>query len=119
MKQNMNISLLNDFYGTLLTEKQRTALDMYHNMDFSLSEIAENLGVTRQCARDFIKKGETHLFEIEEKAGLCRKFESVMRESEKLRRSAEGLSKKSGEELFEAEKNILSGIDAITEIMEK
>ena len=50
-----------------LSEKQLNILDNYYNLDLSLSEIAENEGITRQAVRDIIKKGENKLFELEEK----------------------------------------------------
>ena len=67
MEKNVQISMLCSFYGKLLTEKQYEFLDDYYNNDYSLSEIAENNGITRQAVRDIIKKGEKKLFEYEEK----------------------------------------------------
>ena len=67
MEKNVEISILCDLYGKLLTEKQLEYLDEYYNKDFSLSEIAENNNITRQAVRDIIKKGEKKLFEYEEK----------------------------------------------------
>lgn len=118
MKQDGNISLLLDFYGELLTEKQKNALEMYYNMDLSLAEIAENIGVTRQCVRDFIKKGEAHLIAFEGKAGLCRKFEAVIAETEKIMSAVDFLPRKSEKELCEAEDIIRKSMTAINDIME-
>ena len=67
MEKNVKVSMLMEFYGKLLTEKQYTFLDDYYNNDLSLSEIAENYYITRQAVRDNIKKGECKLFELEEK----------------------------------------------------
>jgi len=58
MNEKITVSRLLEFYGALITEKQATALSMYHNMDLSLAEVAENMDITRQGARDLIKKGE-------------------------------------------------------------
>lgn len=118
LKQDGNISLLLDFYGELLTEKQKNALEMYYNMDLSLAEIAENIGVTRQCVRDFIKKGEAHLIAFEGKAGLCRKFEAVIAETEKIMSAVDFLPRKSEKELCEAEVIIRKSVTAINDIME-
>ena len=71
--KDLTISILLDVYGSLLTERQRELVDLYYNEDLSLAEIAENLGITRQGARDGIKKSETFLRECEEKLGTCRK----------------------------------------------
>ena len=81
MDKKVEISLLCQIYGKLLTEKQLNILDNYYNLDFSLSEIAENEGITRQAVRDIIKKGETKLFEFEEKLGIMKK---TMKQEEKI-----------------------------------
>ena len=58
MEKNVQISILCQLYGKLLTNKQYEFLDDYYNNDLSLSEIAENNNITRQAVRDIIKKGE-------------------------------------------------------------
>jgi len=73
MDRKVEISMLLQIYGKLLTEKQNKILDYYYNEDFSLSEIAENEGITRQAVRDIIKKGERKLFEYEEKLLIMKK----------------------------------------------
>ncbi len=73
MEEKIKISMLLDIYGKMLTEKQFNLLDDYYNKDLSLSEIAENEGVTRQAVRDFLKKGEKKLFEYEEKLRVMEK----------------------------------------------
>ena len=67
MEKKVQISMLCEFYGKLLTEKQYEFINDYYNNDLSLSEIAENNNITRQAVRDIIKKGEKKLFEYEEK----------------------------------------------------
>ena len=67
MEEKVQISMLCQLYGKLLTEKQYEFIDDYYNNDLSLSEIAENNQITRQAVRDIIKKGEKKLFEYEEK----------------------------------------------------
>ena len=67
MDKKIEISMLWQIYGELLTEKQREYIDYYYNEDLSLAEIAQNDGITRQGVRDIIKKGEKKLFEYEEK----------------------------------------------------
>ena len=66
-----------DFYGQLLTEKQYGAMDMYYNQDLSLAEIAEEMEISRQGVRDFIKRGEKQLSEFEEKLGLAKRFSDM------------------------------------------
>ncbi len=67
MGKNLSVAVLLDFYGDMLTEKQRDVIDLYYNQDLSLSEIAEHQGITRQGVRDSIKRGEVFLFELEDK----------------------------------------------------
>ena len=67
MEKNVEISMLCQLYGKLLTKKQYDFIDDYYNNDLSLSEIAENNNITRQAVRDIIKKGEKKLFKYEEK----------------------------------------------------
>ncbi|NLZ46442.1 MAG: DNA-binding protein [Clostridiales bacterium] len=74
MAKDLNISNLLDVYGKALTEKQRDVLDLYYNNDLSLSEIGENLGISRQGARDSIKRGEESLKFYEELLGLQKKM---------------------------------------------
>ncbi len=65
MSKNLEISVLCDIYGALLPSKQRDAIDLYYNEDLSLSEIAEQVGISRQGVRDQIKHGESQLLEFE------------------------------------------------------
>ena len=111
MKDNLNTSLLLDFYGNLLTEKQRDALDMYYNMDLSLGEIAEEIGVTRQSVRDTIKKGEERLFLFEERLGMCSFAALIEIEAEKIEKEIQGIPQ-------EKRENILKSLSAIRNGME-
>ena len=75
--KDLNIGFLLDFYGDILKDRRRDALDFYYNNDMSLSEIAEEMGISRQGVRDLIKKAEEELFFYEEKLGLAKKFEDA------------------------------------------
>ena len=70
MAKDLQVSVLLDYYGALLSEKQQTLVELYYNQDFSLSEIAESEGITRQGASDGIKRAESYLRELEEKLGV-------------------------------------------------
>lgn len=72
MDKKVELSILLDIYGNMLTEKQSKLLDDYYNNDLSLSEIAENNEITRQAVRDNLKKGENNLLEFEEKLGIMK-----------------------------------------------
>jgi len=82
-EKNLNIGFLLDFYGDVLSERRRDALDFYYNDDMSLSEIAEEMGISRQGVRDLIKKAEEELLFYEEKLGLAKKFVSAQGHAEK------------------------------------
>ncbi|NSW91070.1 MAG: YlxM family DNA-binding protein [Firmicutes bacterium] len=73
MKNIYEIGLLLDFYGQLLTQRQYEILDMHYNNDYSLGEIAEHLGISRQGVYDNLKRGKTLLVNFEEKLGLLAK----------------------------------------------
>lgn len=66
--------MLFDFYGELLTDKQREYFDLRYNEDLSLGEIAEQCGISRQGVWDIIRRAETAMTEIEEKTGLIKRF---------------------------------------------
>ena len=76
-EKDMNISFLLDFYGDVLSDKQRTLLEYYYNEDLSLAEIAESEGITRQGARHIIKKAEEQLVFLETKLGLANHFVKI------------------------------------------
>lgn len=76
-QKDMKISLLLDFYGELLSEHKREAIELYYDDDLSLAEIAEQMDISRQGVRDLIKKGEAQLTEYEEKLGLARRFSDL------------------------------------------
>lgn len=85
MAKNLQLCVLLDFYGELLTAKQAEALDMYYNQDMSLAEIAEDMEVSRQGVRAFIKQGEAHLLEFEEKLGMAKRFSEISKATEELK----------------------------------
>ena len=78
-------SMLLDFYGELLTDKQRECYDLHVNEDLSLSEIAEQSGISRQGVWDNIRRAEASLREMEEKTGLIRRFRQLRQGLESLR----------------------------------
>ena len=84
MAKDFEMGYLLDFYGEVLTPKQREMLRQYYNDDLSLSEIGENFGITRQGARDAIKHGETALKELEDKVGFAARYRRVQQTLEEL-----------------------------------
>ena len=84
MAKNLEICYLLDFYGDVLTPKQRDVMEQYYNDDFSLAEIAENFGITRQGVRDSIKRGEGILLELEQKVGFAARHRATQQSLAKL-----------------------------------
>ena len=77
MAKNLEISVLLDFYGEMLTEKQRDVVELYYNEDLSLSEIAAHSQITRQGVRASIKRAEGILLGLEERLGLAKRFRRI------------------------------------------
>lgn len=84
MKKNLNVNILLDVYGVLLTDRQRATLELYYGEDLSLGEISEETGITRQGVMNCIHKSEKRLFEFETKLGLIRKFRELSDDIDKL-----------------------------------
>ena len=78
----LRVTRLFDFYSALLTQKQRQALEMHYLDDWSLAEIADDFGVSRQAVHDILRRAEQVLEEYEAKLGLVDRHE---RQKETLR----------------------------------
>ena len=90
MEEKVKISMLCQFYGKLLTQKQCEFINDYYNNDLSLSEIDENSNITRQAVRDIIKKGEKKLFEYEEKLQFMKR---TLNQEKKIEKALAELTK--------------------------
>ncbi|MBR5708111.1 MAG: YlxM family DNA-binding protein [Oscillospiraceae bacterium] len=77
MDKTVRMALLFDLYGELLTERQREYFALYYDENLTLSEIAENSGVSRQAVRDLVSKSEAALEDIERKTGLLARLEEI------------------------------------------
>ena len=78
-QKDLNMSYLLDFYGDAIPPKHKEILSQYYEEDLSLSEVAENFGISRQGARHLIKKGEEQLIFLEEKLGLAKRYKDTNR----------------------------------------
>lgn len=83
-EKKLYISQLYDWYGALLSEKQKFAVEMYYNDDLSLSEIAESIGITRQGVRDQLKHAEQFLENCEERLGFALKMQKIQEHSDHI-----------------------------------
>ncbi len=75
--KNLNITVLLDFYGKLLSDKARDIMEMYYMEDLSLAEIAENKGITRQGVRDNIVRAQKELENFEANLNLLERFKRI------------------------------------------
>lgn len=113
--KNVELSALLDFYGSLLTQKQADALDLYYNQDLSLGEISELMDITRQGVRDNIKRGEKQLEDFEAELHLAEKFSEITTVCSVMKENAAKLRALGGAEGIIDE--ILYGIEKIETIM--
>lgn len=74
MDDILYITMLYDFYGELLTEKQRTVIESYYLNDMSLNEVGEQYGITRQAVADLVKRTVNILKDYEKKLNLYEKY---------------------------------------------
>lgn len=74
MDKKIEVGLMLDFYGQILTPRQDEIVQLYYNQDLSLGEIAENLEITRQGVYDNLKRSEKILYDMEDKLGLVKRF---------------------------------------------
>lgn len=90
-EKSLELSVLYDLYGALLTDKQRAIFAMYYDEDLSLSEIAENEGITRQGVRDALIRAVGTLEQTEERLGLYRRYGSLDEKLVALEKAAGGI----------------------------
>lgn len=83
-KKLVEIGILFDFYGKLLTDRQYLAVELYYIYDFSLAEIGEELDISRQGVYDMLKRSEQKLYEFEDRLGLVEKFKLNRKEIERI-----------------------------------
>lgn len=88
MAKNLDIILLFDIYGDMLTQKQQDFISYYYNEDLSLAEIAENEGITRQGVRDAIKRAEAQLIDFEKHLGLKERLSNINNTLDEIRELA-------------------------------
>ena len=90
--QAYRMALLFDFYGDTLTDRQKEFYDLYYNEDLSLSEIAENYGISRQGVRDIIVRAEASLTELEDKTGIIRRFHVMQDQLKEIRADIDSIA---------------------------
>lgn len=124
---DVKIGLLFDYYGQFLTAKQRDVMHLYFENDYSLSEIAEELHVSRQAVHDMIKKSKKALYEYEDRLGLALKFsskdeaiskiDSIADELIALVKSVDDTTQKEDKNILVSREQLLSGLIEIKNII--
>ena len=112
IEKRASLCLLFDFYGALLTEKQKFVFDLYYNNDLSLVEIAEQENISRQAIYDILKRTENILYDYEESLHLVVKFEKRKEELLKALDIIDNVEdEKKNDELIELKQIIRSALD--------
>ncbi|MGI6727612.1 MAG: YlxM family DNA-binding protein [Anaerovoracaceae bacterium] len=91
LEKIVKTSILFDFYGELLPEKQREIFRLYHEDNYSLGEIGIEYGITRQGVHEAVKRSEEKLQNYEKKLGLVKKFQDTETVLDKIKDSIEEL----------------------------
>ena len=113
----LKTTLLYDFYGELLTDKQKEIYELFYQNDMSLTEIGAELGISRQAVRDQLKRTEKILSEYEDKLRLVERFMANKSSAGRIRKLIDELERTS--ELSENSLNIAEQIrEAVDEITE-
>lgn len=117
MSKNLDVAVLLDCYGVMLTDKQRDAIDLYYNQDLSLSEIAELQNITRQGVRDSIKRGEVFLYELEDKLHLFENYIDTVKAFQEIGYVADRIERENSAAL--RSRTVADNIDQIKTIIRK
>lgn len=112
---DVQMLLLFDYYGELLTGRQKMCFDLKYNQDLSLAEIAQELGVSRQGVFDNITRAEAHLMNMEEKTGCVRRLLQTRRAMDAVLSELETLNGHADPAVREAAKRIEAAVKTIEE----
>lgn len=111
----LQMTLLFDYYGDLLTDRQKMCFDLRHNQDLSLAEIAEELQVSRQGVYDNLSRAEALLVNMEEKTGCVRRDMRCRDAAKTILSAAEALSKINDETVTRLAEKILAAAKVLEE----
>ena len=111
----LQMTLLFDYYGDLLTDRQRMCFDLRHNQDLSLAEIAEELNVSRQGVHDNLSRAEALLLNMEEKTGCVRRDLQCRKAAREIIRAAQQLAENENQMISDLAQQILAAAGALEE----
>jgi predicted DNA-binding protein YlxM (UPF0122 family) len=114
LKEKIELSILFDFYGELLKNHNKQIFEDYILNDLSLSEIAEDQGISRQGVHDVVKRCSKQLKDYEEKLSLIKKFEIAKVKVNHIKNLSEHMKESNQltelEEIIELTENILQDL---------
>ena len=108
--QAYRMALLYDFYGDMLTDRQKEFYDLYYNEDLSLGEIAEQSGISRQGVWDIIRRADRILTETEEKTGLVERFRQLRQQVDEIQQLVVRARAENSQELLD---DVLRRLEAL------
>jgi len=111
----LEMTLLFDYYGDLLTDRQKMCFDLRHNQDLSLAEIAEEMQVSRQGVHDNLSRAEALLQNMEEKTGCVRRDMQCRQAAQEIISAAESLLKSNDETVLQLAEHILKAAKMLEE----
>ena len=111
----LQMTLLFDYYGELLTDRQRMCFDLRHNQDLSLAEIAQELNVSRQGVHDNLSRAEALLLNMEEKTGCVGRDLACRKAARQIVVAAQQLSGHSDLEVSKLAQQILAAAGILEE----
>lgn len=111
----LEMTLLLDYYGGMLTEKQFDCFDMRYNQDLSLGEIGEALGVSRQAVNDNLTRTEAILRRMEENIGCVKRYKLARRAVSEIRNAATVLDASSDPAVAALAQQILTAVQTLEE----
>lgn len=111
----LEMTLLYDYYGDLLTERQRSCVDFRYNQDLSLAEIAQELGVSRQGVFDNLSRAEALLRNMEEKTGCVRRALQARKAVSKILSAADQLAGNPDQDVSRLAKVIITAARSLEE----
>ena len=111
----LEMTLLFDYYGDLLTQRQQMCFDLRHNQDLSLAEIAEELSISRQGVHDNLSRAEALLREMEEKTGCVQRDLASRKAVKKIRAIAQKLQNNADLQVSDLAVQIFSALESFEE----
>ena len=111
----LELILLYDYYGALLTERQRVCFEMRYHQDLSLGEIGEELGISRQGVHDNLSRTEALLQNMEEKTGCVRRDLACRKASQTILKAAQTLANHDDKQVSALAGQIISAAEGLGE----